>query len=114
LSLAFLLAMMAPQVFAGDAKAGKRLAQLHCAICHIVESNEHNEIAEAPPFTVIGRKFECNLDALALALIAPHAKMNFDLKPPEASDVAEYIGTLDLSAPRARSCRSRSLHHLHC
>jgi mono/diheme cytochrome c family protein len=77
-----------------DAEAGKRLAQLQCAPCHIVAPNQRQELAEAPPFEVIGRKFEFNFDMLVLGLMGPHAKMNFSLRRPEAVDIAAYIGTL--------------------
>jgi mono/diheme cytochrome c family protein len=78
----------------GDANAGRRLAQLRCAACHIVGQNGHGEVADAPPFPMIGRKFGFNYDSLVFALIGPHAKMNFGLTKPEANDVAAYITTL--------------------
>jgi mono/diheme cytochrome c family protein len=78
----------------GDAQQGKRLAQIRCAVCHIVEPNQRDEIADAPPFMVIGTKFGFDPDALVFALVGPHAKMNFSLRRPEAEDVAAYIGTL--------------------
>jgi hypothetical protein len=77
-----------------DAEAGRRLAQLRCAACHIVVPNQRDEVADAPPFAVIGRKFGFNLDSLVFALVGPHAKMNFGLTKPEANDVAAYIATL--------------------
>ena len=77
-----------------DADAGRRLAQLRCAACHIVARNERDEVADAPPFAVIGRKFGFNYDSIVFALMGPHAKMNFGLMRPEASNVAAYIITL--------------------
>jgi mono/diheme cytochrome c family protein len=79
-----------------DADAGRRLAQLRCAACHIVAQNPRDEVADAPPFAIIGRKFGFNYDSLVFALMGPHAKMNFGLTRPEANDVAAYI-----TAPRA-------------
>jgi mono/diheme cytochrome c family protein len=78
----------------GDAQQGRRLAQIRCAVCHIVEPNQRDEIADAPPFMIIGGKFGFDPDALVIALVGPHAKMNFSLRRPEAEDVAAYIGTL--------------------
>ena len=78
----------------GDAQQGRRLAQIRCAVCHIVEPNQRDEIADAPPFMIIGSKFGFDPDALVFALVGPHAKMNFSLRRPEAEDVAAYIGTL--------------------
>src|SRR5215468_6833370 len=77
-----------------DAEAGRRLAQLRCVACHIVTPTPRDEIADAPPFAVIGRKFGFNSDALVFALVGPHAKMNFGLTRPEADNVAAYIATL--------------------
>jgi len=77
-----------------DADAGRRLAQLRCAACHIILQNGRNEVADAPPFEIIGRKFEFNYDSLIAALMGPHVKMNFGLTRPEANDVAAYIVTL--------------------
>jgi len=77
-----------------DADAGRRLAQLRCTGCHIVGQNQRDEVADAPPFTIIGRKFGFNYDSLVSALMEPHAKMNFRVTRPEASDIAAYITTL--------------------
>jgi mono/diheme cytochrome c family protein len=77
-----------------DADAGRRLAQTTCVACHVVERNQYNEVADAPPFAVIGRKFEFNPDSLVVALMGPHAKMNFSLRRSEAEDMAAYIVTL--------------------
>jgi mono/diheme cytochrome c family protein len=77
-----------------DADAGRRLAQTTCVACHVVEQNQRNEVAEAPPFMVIGRKFDFNTDSLVVALMGPHAKMNFSLTRRDADDIAAYIVTL--------------------
>lgn len=79
---------------AGDAEAGRRLAQSRCVACHVVDHSQRNEVADAPPFVVIGRKFDFNYDSLVLALTGPHRKMNFGLRKLDADDVAAYIATL--------------------
>ncbi len=88
------LYVVATGAHAADADAGRRLAQLRCAACHIVEPSRRDEVAEAPPFAVIGKKFDFNYDSLVFALTGPHAKMNFSLPKREADDVAAYIVTL--------------------
>jgi len=80
--------------FGGDADAGRRLAQLRCAACHIVGPGARNEVAEAPPFQIIARQFNGDLDMLIFNLTGPHARMNFRLTPSDAADVAEYIRSL--------------------
>ena len=94
LSLCVVLPLIASAAYAGDAQKGKYLAEIRCAVCHIVEPNQRQEIADAPPFMVIGSKFGFDSDALVFALVGPHAKMNFGLGRPEADDVAAYIATL--------------------
>jgi hypothetical protein len=70
------------------------LAQLRCAACHIVAPSQRQEIADAPPFEVIARKYGANADMLVMNLMGPHAKMNFGLRVTEAEDMAAYIVTL--------------------
>ncbi len=79
---------------AADVEAGKRLAQRHCAACHSVAPDWRNEVADAPPFIAIGRKFDFDYDSIVIALVGPHRKMNFSLRRRDAEDVAAYIGTL--------------------
>ena len=86
-------ALVAP-AHSADASAGSRLAQLRCAACHIVATNQRQEIAEAPPFETIARKFAADPDALVLNLMGPHSKMNFGLTRSDAEDVAIYIRSL--------------------
>jgi mono/diheme cytochrome c family protein len=89
------LSLEASAALGADIEAGRRLAEIRCAACHIVAPSPRDEVvADAPPFVVIGRKFGFNSDALVFALVGPHAKMNFGLSRPEANDVAAYIGTL--------------------
>ena len=94
LSLSVAMLLTASTAYGGDAAKGKRLAQIQCAVCHIVEPNQRDEVAEAPPFMVIGTKFGFDPDALVFALVGPHQKMNFGLRRIEAEDVAAYISTL--------------------
>jgi mono/diheme cytochrome c family protein len=88
------LPLLVCDAFAGDAAAGKRLAQLRCAACHIVVPNQRGDVADAPPFDVVARKFEGNADLLVANLMGPHAKVNFGLPRREAVDIAEYIRSL--------------------
>jgi len=88
------LFLVSVSAFGADADAGRRLAQLQCSPCHIVAPNQRQEIADAPPFEVIGRKFGFDSDMLVFNLVGPHAKMNFSLQRSDAQDVAAYISTL--------------------
>jgi mono/diheme cytochrome c family protein len=79
---------------AADAGRGRALALSHCAVCHIVVPGQRNEVADAPPFDVIGRKQGFDVQMLRAAILAPHPKMNFSPSEPDAADIAAYIGTL--------------------
>jgi mono/diheme cytochrome c family protein len=80
--------------FAADPDNGKRLAQARCVPCHIVEPDQPSQVADAPPFEVIARKFGPNPDTLAFSLLDPHPRMNLTLTRREAQDIAAYISTL--------------------
>jgi mono/diheme cytochrome c family protein len=82
------------EVRAADAANGKRLAQEHCAHCHIVAPNGRNEVADSPPFDVIGRKYCFDANTLVRVIVGPHRKMNFSPQLPEAADIGAYIATL--------------------
>jgi cytochrome c len=77
-----------------DAGSGKRLAQDRCAACHSVTPHARSEVAAAPPFDVIGRKYGFDADRIAHAIAGPHPKMNFAPGPREAADIAAYIAGL--------------------
>jgi cytochrome c len=79
---------------AADAGRGQRLAQDHCAFCHSVAPHARSEVADAPPFDAIGRKYGHDADAIATAIAGPHPKMNFSPRPADAADIAAYIATL--------------------
>ena len=79
---------------AGDADAGRDIAQRRCTPCHIVAQHQRNEVALAPPFDVIGRKNGFDAGVLVFSLLEPHPKMNLVLTRREADDVAAYIGAL--------------------
>jgi mono/diheme cytochrome c family protein len=75
----------------GDAQAGQRLAQSRCIVCHVVGPNRLRELADAPPFPVIARKFANDPDMLVMNLMGPHAKMNFGLSRTDAENIAAFI-----------------------
>ena len=87
------LPVMASTALGADGEAGKRLAQQRCAMCHVIGPNQRDEVAQAPPFEAIARKFGPDTDVLLFDLMGPHAKMNA-LRRSDADDVAEYIRSL--------------------
>jgi cytochrome c len=79
---------------AADAEYGRRLAQSQCAACHIVAPGQRQDVAQAPPFETIARKYGANAELLVNAIRGPHPKMNFSPTDGETGDLAAYIGTL--------------------
>jgi cytochrome c len=79
---------------AADARHGQRLAQDHCAACHSIAPPGRSEVADSPPFDVIGRKYGFDPDMITHAIAGPHPKMNFAPQPADAADIAAYIATL--------------------
>ncbi len=73
---------------------GQKLAQSHCASCHTIAPHARSEVADAPPFEVIARKYGHEADKIAHAIAGPHPKMNFSPQADEAADIAAYIATL--------------------
>jgi len=86
--------LLVPVASAADAQNGKRLAQARCVPCHAIEPDQRRQVADAPPFEVIARKFGPNPEMLAFSLLDPHPRMNLTLTRREAQDIAAYIGTL--------------------
>jgi mono/diheme cytochrome c family protein len=84
----------AQTAFAADADNGRRVAQIRCAPCHIVEPNQRREVADSPPFETIARKFGSNPELLAFAILDPHPRMNLTFTRREVEDIAAYISTL--------------------
>ena len=92
--LCLLFPMFVSPALAADADNGKRLAESRCVTCHMVAPSPRREVADAPPFEVIARKFEVQPQALAFAILDPHPRMNVALTRREAQDIAAYINAL--------------------
>jgi mono/diheme cytochrome c family protein len=93
-SVLFISAFTVQSAVAADADNGKRLAQQHCAPCHIVEPSSRRELANSPPFDTIAQKFGNAPELIALAILAPHPRMNLTPSRRDAQDIAAYIATL--------------------
>jgi mono/diheme cytochrome c family protein len=86
--------LLIPAALAADADNGRRLAQARCVPCHAIGPDQPRDVADAPPFETIARKFALNPDMLAFSLLDPHPRMNLPLTRREAQDIAAYINTL--------------------
>jgi cytochrome c len=94
--LCLLLPMIsfAPATHAADADNGRRVAERRCVPCHAVAPSARREVADAPPFETIARKFALQPEMLAFAILDPHPRMNVALTRREVEDIAAYINTL--------------------
>jgi cytochrome c len=85
----------APGAIAADASNGVRVAEARCVTCHAVAPlGLRRDVADAPPFEAIARKYGAQPEMLAFAILDPHPRMNVMLTRREAEDIAAYIGTL--------------------
>jgi mono/diheme cytochrome c family protein len=94
-SLVGMAGLSGSAVIAADADHGAVLAKRWCAPCHVVEEDQKQASADAPPFTTIARKSDFSAEKVAFFLLDPHPKMpNFPLNRNEAADIAAYIASL--------------------
>ena len=90
----FAAAAISQTAIAADAENGKRLAQQHCSLCHIVEPGTRRELANSPPFEAIAAKYGNAAELIAFAILSPHPRMNLMPSRRDAQDIAAYIATL--------------------
>ena len=84
-----------PVALAADADHGADLAKRWCAACHVVDRDQKQASADAPPFATIAAKSNFTPEKVAFFLLDPHPKMpNFPLSRNEAADLAAYIAAL--------------------
>jgi mono/diheme cytochrome c family protein len=84
-----------PVALAADTDHGADLAKRWCAACHVVDADQKQANADAPPFAAIAAKSNFTPEKVAFFLLDPHPKMpNFPLSRNEAADLAAYIGAL--------------------
>jgi mono/diheme cytochrome c family protein len=84
-----------PVALAADADHGADLAKRWCAACHVVDRDQKQANADAPPFAAIAANSDFTPEKVAFFLLDPHPKMpNFPLSRNEAADLAAYIGAL--------------------
>lgn len=92
-ALAAIAAMGLPSLAAaGDANAGKKLAERWCQSCHAIGANQPMAVTEAPPFATIARKPGFDEAQVATFLLEPHPKMPpIGLSRDAAADLAAFI-----------------------
>jgi cytochrome c len=81
---------------AGDADAGRHIAETWCSSCHVVSAGQSQGTSTgAPPFRAIAAETSITPMALAVFLQTPHHRMpDLHLSRQEIADVSAYILSL--------------------
>ena len=80
---------------AGDAGAGRVVAQTWCAQCHAVEARPVVAGDATPGFTAIANRTGVTADGLGTYLAEPHGRMpNLYLSRADIADVVAYLLSL--------------------
>ncbi len=81
-----------PQVAAGDASSGRRLADAWCTECHSIERATARTGKIAPDFTAIADRQGTTALSLKAFLQSTHRTMpNFIIEPRDADNIIAYI-----------------------
>jgi mono/diheme cytochrome c family protein len=95
ISVSSLALLCAPAAAAGDAMAGKVIAEGWCAACHIVTAEQTSSLKGAPSFPEIANRAEGRYDVLEGFIADPHPPMlNFHLSREQIRDLLAYIDSL--------------------
>ncbi|WP_051242000.1 c-type cytochrome [Stappia stellulata] len=90
--LAGLASLPVTGALAADAEAGRTLARIWCASCHVVEDSQESGSAAVPTFAEIARRPDFDEKALGAFLADPHPKMpGMSLTRREIADLSAYI-----------------------
>ncbi len=95
LMLAGGLLMASGPAYSADAEAGRALARIWCAYCHIAEEGQEQASDIAPPLAQIANDPSKSPSSIAAWLADPHPPMpNLNLSQREIDDLVAYIETL--------------------
>lgn len=91
----FVLALLAAEqaLAAGDAAAGRRVADAWCVGCHIVGDENKAPMLDVPPFPEVAK--QRSADQVRAFLAKPHpAQPLFRLSPKDVEDLSAFIAGL--------------------
>jgi mono/diheme cytochrome c family protein len=94
---AALLGSIAP-LAASDPEYGKRLAETHCARCHVIDKTGDSPLAIAPPFRTLHERYPVEQleEALAEGIVTGHPDMpEFRFEAGEVGDFIAFLKTLE-------------------
>jgi mono/diheme cytochrome c family protein len=92
-------AAQSPSAGAAPDDAGRLVAERLCAGCHSVAPGTASPLAQAPPLTLIGRRYpvESIAEALAEGIVTGHGPVRmpeFRLEPPDIEALIAYLETV--------------------
>lgn len=91
--LALTLLAASPALAAGDAAAGRRVADAWCVGCHIVGDENKAPMLDVPPFPEVAKTRSA--DQVRAFLAKPHpAQPLFRLSPTDIENLAAFIAGL--------------------
>lgn len=82
---------------AGDAAAGRAMAEQLCSRCHAIAGPGPSPLAQAPLFSHFGRQFRVDdlAEAMAEGLVVGHGPMpEFTFTPEEIDDMLAYLNSV--------------------
>lgn len=85
-------------VRAGDATAGRALAQKHCGACHALDRADRSPKPEAPPFRTLHQRYPVDglEEALAEGMVTLHPDMpEVTFAPDDIDNFIAYLKTLE-------------------
>ena len=96
LVLALLMGSMPPAGAAESVAAGRDIAERLCSRCHAIEGPGPSPVAEAPPFSGIGRRMKIDdlAEALAEGILTGHGPVEMPeivLEPEEIESLLGYM-----------------------
>lgn len=92
ITLAGSLPFAAMPAYSGDAKAGRELAKIWCAQCHVVEAGQRQASDIGPPFAQIANDPTKTSLSIATWLTDPHPPMpKLSLTQTQINDLVTYI-----------------------
>ena len=101
--LCLLFPMFVAPVLAADADNGKRLAEARCGDGSFGGTNPRREVADAPPFDVIARKFEVLPQTLAFAILQSAPQDERAVDAPRGGRSRPYQHTREIAGRRGRA-----------
>lgn len=81
-------------------KRGREIAEEFCVSCHAIDRDDTSKLKEAPPFRTLGKSYdvEALAEALAEGIVTGHEDMpEIALEPDDVSAFVDYLASIQMS-----------------